>query len=323
MNFFRYIPSTDRSVFRGVTKDWFCFSCHSKKDILDDKPLISCKECWRSYHRNCTKNSIKTEENFICNYCIKSIDCPTNRLPVNRLQKLIDLLWKSVENYSKVNFFTYFAINTEPEIKVLVFIPSIDIISVHIRVKSNYYKSLDEFIRDFKHFVHNYCISNLKDSKDYKLVQQINKRFDHEIKELKLCVDCYEKSCERDEYDLWFTQICNNRHELVFVRDWPSKVLSTSGHYYSIRYFSSGFERNMRIHKNFIKPMDTIISNKFKANKHFKASLELGLKYLINLRQISAEKDLIYDKAIKTFEMYLSPKQTVRLIFSFELKTLF
>jgi hypothetical protein len=70
--------------------------------------------------------------------------------------------------------------------------------------------------------------------------------FDKELKELKLCLNCY-KYLRIDSYEEpndWLTFVCEPPHQLVYAKQdrwpyWPSKVMAiqNNGHKYIVQYF--------------------------------------------------------------------------------------
>ena len=107
------------------------------------------------------------------------------------------------------------------------------------------YKSLAHFRLDIDTFVHNVAIfyggilislillepsSHIVFSPEHA-ARAVQQHCLHELNEINLCSDCYERSNEREDDD-WFCLPCNPPHELVYAKAkgfpyWPAKASET------------------------------------------------------------------------------------------------
>ncbi len=286
-----------RPLNEGLTHDWYCFECDS---CNDNELVIDCETCFRVFHKSCIKDQIITKE-FECIYCLKMKEIENNKsLRINAIEKpllnkLLSFVLRNLSVFVESDLCLYFSVKeSDIKSKSLIF-KSLDLLSIDHKIKNNVYNYVQQFENDFKHFIHNYKVSHLEYfDDDYKLVNKIHKRFNREISELKLCIDCYNYSNNysfddiENPYD-WFTLVCNPPHECVFAKSrgygfWPSKVISISddGHTYDVRYFNAPhFERD------FI-PIDKLKSIEYKTydrSENMKSALSLLKKHLNNLKE--------------------------------------
>jgi hypothetical protein len=85
----------------------------------------------------------------------------------------------------------------------LIFI-HIDVKNIKDNTKNEFYDSLQQFENDFQHFIHNLMVLRTKD------LNLLVEAFHKELKELKLCLNCYKYS-RVDSYEEpngWFTSVC-------------------------------------------------------------------------------------------------------------------
>ncbi len=286
-----------RPLNEGLTHDWYCFECHS---CNQNELVIDCETCFRVFHKSCIKDQIIREE-FECIYCLKIKQIQNNKsLRINAIEKpllnkLLSFVLRNLSVFVESDLYLYFAFKeSHIKSKSLIF-KSLDLLSIEHKIKNNVYNYVQEFENDFKHFIHNYKVSHLEYfDDDYKLVNKIHKRFNREISELKLCIDCYNYSNNysfddiENPYD-WFALVCNPPHECLFAKSrgygfWPSKVISISddGQTYDVRYFNAPqFERD------FI-PIDRLKSIEYKTwdrSQKMKSALSLLQKHLNNLKE--------------------------------------
>ncbi len=220
---------------------------------------------------------------------------------------------KNLENFAQNDISRLFRIEeTDKNAKIFVF-KCLDIMSIEYKVKLKLYNSIEQFVNDFKHLVHNYIVCHsIVYNPVYELLSQLKKKLDYEISELKNCFDCYFFSRNHDfegnESDDRFTHVCPKPRELVFAKSagypyWPSKVISISkdGKTYRVQYFDSPDFSTATIDKVCIKPIDC----KDIELKGLEEPINLLLKHLKKLQ----DRGFDHKKAIVRFEKFLAKNQ--------------
>ncbi len=293
-----------------MTHDWYCFECHDFREEL----LIDCKSCFRSFHNNnnCLKGSLISAE-FECIYCskLRTIDnsLRINTISKSRLNELLLILIKTLEFsvHNQKDLFEDYSIESNQTLMTLIFI-HIDVKNIKDNTKNQFYDSLQQFENDFQHFIHNLMVLRTKD------LNLLKEAFDKELKELKLCLNCYKYS-RIDSYEEpndWFTFVCEPPHQLVYAKQdrwpyWPSKVMAiqNNGHKYIVQYFEpKKFTRSI-VTKERIKPIDYYFeANPIKCQSMFD-SLILLLKHLKKLEENGSG----YQTLINRLNNYLAKNQ--------------
>ncbi len=287
-----------------MTNDWFCFECHSCYEQL---LVFNCNHCFRSFHKNCIKDEIKISQIFLCDYCLKQQNINEslriNCIEKSRLNHLLKLLINNLDQSDENSDISKtFSIEINERSKMLIF-KSFDLKSILLNVGNEVYESLEQFENDFKHFVHNYMVSVLSaeelGQKCYKYFE-FKKRFDHEIQELKLCIDCYQRSSDdslRDNSHKWFTEVCEPPHELVMAKMspypyWPSKVIQikNDGHIYDVRFFDPPIFSRLEVHKKNLRSIEH--------KQHYRKELIEPLKLLESHKQKLKEKGIEFKRTV-------------------------
>ena len=246
------MPNFDPQLFGELTNDWFCFECHS---VPEGDHLIDCKKCFKAFHSRCLKGEHKVsnlKETFECLYCRRlaepDLNIKVDRLSKPELNKCISFVINNLQlSYDSQEFDNSFAIENSERNRVLAF-KAMDVMLIRHKALTDQYSKLEEAITDMKHFYHNF---NVCKRDEISSLKDFERRLNHEIKELKLCVDCYKYSSdisydvEDDPHD-WFTLVCDPPHELVFAKFgkypfWPAKVLEikAGGKQYDVRFFDA------------------------------------------------------------------------------------
>jgi len=228
-----------------------------------------------------------------------------NSISGTHLNKLISLMINNLELSSEdIDIYEKYKIEESQKSKVMVY-KMLDLIDIKHKAILGSYNKIQEFENDFKLFLHNFVVL-LVDERSGRLddILEFEKRLNHEISELKLCIDCYLYSSDIDfdsddnPYE-WFTEVCEPPHELVFAKFgnypfWPSKVIQIkdNGKRYDVRFFDPPNFSRALIPKEKLRP----IGYKFSDEEE----LELPLQLLEKHRQKLMEKGLDFLQTITT-----------------------
>ncbi len=296
---FRYVLNEP-----NASHDWFCFEC----DILVDKrskQYHKCKDCWRVFHSKCLRRLTPFEHNFECLQCLyckrlseeKEGFIGLQRVDNQRLNTLIKYLLIFLKNQMKESY-NLFTIDYGTKESMIVF-KKMDLKVMEDKTKSNSYKSLLEFENDFFIFMHNLYITTYDFEAIAKKFADLKEYFKKEIIELRICVDCYERSNDKElqmSNKDWFCEPCDPPHKVLFAKIkgfpyWPAKLIKDDGNgRYIIRFFDKGFTK-LDVKANETHPIEDFINKDcVRKNNKLKAPMKMLDKYLTNLNNNSSLK---------------------------------
>lgn len=299
---FRYVLRESNEL--NASHDWFCFEC----DVLVDKrskQYHKCKDCWRVFHSKCLRRLTLFEHNFEylqCLYCKRLGEekdgfIGLKRVDNKRLNTLIKYLLIFLRNQMKESY-NLFTIDYGIKESMIVF-KKMDLKVMEDKTKSNSYKSLMEFENDFFIFMHNLYITTYDFESIAKKFADLKEYFKKEIIELRICVDCYERSNDK-EFQMsnkdWFCEPCDPPHKLLFAKIkgfpyWPAKLIKDNANgKYIVRFFDKGCTK-IDVKANETHPIEDFINKDcVRKNNKLKAPMKMLDKYLSNLNNNSSPK---------------------------------
>lgn len=135
-----------------------------------------------------------------------------------------------------------------------------DMSVIEVKLNTETYSMFADFLADVLTIHHNVAIFHGTESQEYGAAELMVRDTNHDINEMRNCVDCYKHSNEK-LHPKWFCLPCRNPHELVWAKQkgypyWPAKVIKVSDTHYDVRFFGGKYERSL-LQKMYIKPIDT------------------------------------------------------------------
>lgn len=144
-----------------------------------------------------------------------------------------------------------------------LFYQHMDMSVIELKLRTKQYTRMCDFQADVVTIQHNIAIFHGLESQESGAANLMIIDCNHDISELKNCVDCYKHSNEKIN-NKWFCFPCRKPHRLVWAKQkgypyWPAKVLKESDTTCDVRFFGGKYERSI-LAKTFIKPIDTSLS---------------------------------------------------------------
>lgn len=228
--------------------DWTCFECHIDKGA---EPLVDCVTCHRAYHSRCLRGK-QTGDPLRCPICRINEEPERSGKLLDRtreeLNKCIELMINNLQLGYSISEFDDLAINEkDAEVKKRLH-TQMDLLRIRHKALTAQYEYLREAVVDFKQFVHNFLVLHRSRCAE---MRDLERKFNHEVKEIRVCVDCYKYSSDiaydnNDNPHHWFLLVCDPPHELVFAKYqkypfWPAKVIEVKpdGKNYDVRFFDA------------------------------------------------------------------------------------
>lgn len=257
----RYVLNNTFNSKGNAVRDWFCFYCNILVDN-NSKEIKGCDYCWRVFHTKCFIKSkskctfdTNNDNNNKCKFCVR-LDSEKEGfigekvVDYERLNTLITYLFDFIKSQLKSNY-NKFILNLDISQEMIAF-KKIDLNLMAQKALLSKYKKLTELESDFSLLVHNIIITtiNFESIKDDLCCLKL--LFKKELKELRLCVDCYDRSNDKIYRQLnenWFCEPCEPPHQIKFVKakfnpHWPAKVLEDYGDgRYNVRFFDKELKR--------------------------------------------------------------------------------
>ncbi|XP_022230702.2 zinc finger MYND domain-containing protein 11 [Drosophila obscura] len=143
--------------------------------------------------------------------------------------------------------------------------------AIERNIEAKKYKYLTELFVDLLDLQHNIGVFFGPTEQEYNATQWLMRDVTHDIREIRLCPDCFRNSNEMD-CSMWFAKPCLQRHEVVFAKQagwphWPAKVISVSSKKpikYDVRFFGKNHLRASVLEKDII-PIEADVPFKQKA----------------------------------------------------------
>ena len=236
------VPTSD------LSHDWMCFECHTSRGT---DPLAECTTCHRAYHSKCLRGKAISGKEFRCPICHINEE-PEKSINVKDrsredLNKCAELLINNLQlGYGMAQFEELAIDDKSTEAKERIH-TAMDLSKIRHKAITGQYQWLREVVVDFKQYFHNFLAIHRE---RYSDIKELERKFNHEMKEVRLCVDCYKYSSDiiYDKHDNphhWFLLVCDPPHELVFAKYerypfWPAKVIEVRNDgKYDVRFFDA------------------------------------------------------------------------------------
>ena len=216
-------------------RDIFCFKCHRMGDVK------YCGSCHRVFHSLCDVLGRKSNDPRCC-LCINS-DIQQRYNLRSFSMKTLNVLIKYIISDLEIMMPT---ITFEP-------IPKYNcLISKHVNLQTmrekainGKYQSFSQLMDDAYSMDYNLHIVKELDSVEVKTSKKLLKECEKRIKEGQQCSQCYIRSNEACNEEMWFAQTCTPAHKLVFVKIknkkelQPAKVILEYDKYLDVRFFGN------------------------------------------------------------------------------------
>ncbi|RWS05610.1 zinc finger MYND domain-containing protein 11-like isoform X1 [Dinothrombium tinctorium] len=199
--------------------DWYCFVCFNPGERM-----IGCQSCFRLYHKTCFRYS---EEEGKCYYCQVH---PQEKirgklLDISTINDTLEILFHNlVANFQSLMDIASLKDESPVILKLLSKLlhnPHFDFLSLQNKINEQQYKSIADFIVDFKLIYFNVAILNGPGS---IVVEKFDEMFKYILSQEKIitsCIQCYYNlycKVDGEENFDWFLVPCNPPHRLCFAK---------------------------------------------------------------------------------------------------------
>ena len=220
-------------------RDIFCFKCHRIGDVK------CCGSCHRVFHSLCDDFGKKSNDPRCC-LCINS-DIQQRYNLRSYTMKTLNVLIQYIVNDLEILMPT---ITFEPlPIYNCLIYKHMNLQIMREKAINGKYQSFSQLMDDAYSMDYNLHIVKELDSVEVKTSKKLLKECAKRIKEGQQCSQCYIRSNEACNEEMWFAQTCTPAHKLVFVKIrnkkelQPAKVILEYDNHLDVRFFGNEHRR--------------------------------------------------------------------------------